>query len=279
MSANPQREHDWRLRWSQTRGILRLELRKNLLGRRSLLSYLIAFLPVPIFLVVAALPMDEWIEEGLGRAAQIYGTVFQTFILRAVIFFGCVAVFTNLFRGEVLDRSLHYYFLAPVRREVLVAGKYLSGLITTVLLFGAMVSLTYALIYVPFGWSRSAEYFFFGPGSGHLLSYLSITFLACLGYGSVFLILGLLFRNPILPAVAVFGWELIHFLLPPLLKKASVIHYLKGMLPMPMSEGPFAVLVEAPSVWVSLFGLILFTLAALTVSALWVRRMQIHYSD
>ena len=117
------------MRGSQMRAILRLELRKNLLGGRSVLSYLIAGLPVSMFVVIAALPMDEWIEDGVGRAAQIYSVVFQTFILRAVIFFGCVATFTNLFRGEVLDRSLHYYFLASVRREVLVVGKYLSGLI------------------------------------------------------------------------------------------------------------------------------------------------------
>ena len=44
----------------------------------------------------------------------------------------------NLFRGEVVDRSLHYYFLAPVRREVLVVGKYLSGLIATIALFTAV---------------------------------------------------------------------------------------------------------------------------------------------
>jgi ABC-type transport system involved in multi-copper enzyme maturation permease subunit len=41
----------------------------------------------------------------------------------------------NLFRGELVDRSLHYYFLSAVRRDVLVVGKYLSGLITSIVLF------------------------------------------------------------------------------------------------------------------------------------------------
>ena len=52
----------------------------------------------------------------------IYATVFQFFYLRLAIFFGCVGIFTNLFRGEMIDKSLHFYLLAPIRREVLVAG-------------------------------------------------------------------------------------------------------------------------------------------------------------
>lgn len=270
---------DWRLRGAQLLAVLRIELRRTLLGRRSWPTYLLASLPIPIFAIVAGLPLDEWVDDGLGRANQIYGFVFETFMLRAVIFFGCVAIFTSLFRGEVLDRSLHYYFLVPMKRQILVVGKYLSGLVATVLVFSMMVITTYLLLYVPFGRTASAEYFFGGPGLGHLLSYLSITFLACLGYGSVFLILGLVFRNPILPAVVVLGWEFIHFLLPPLLKKASVIHYLKGFLPLPMSEGPFAVLVEPPPGWVSLGGLLLFTLAVLAMAGWRIRRMEIRYTD
>ena len=47
----------------------------------------------------------------------------------------------NLFRGEMLDKTLHFWFLAPVRREVLLAGKYGAGLIASVVIFagGAML--------------------------------------------------------------------------------------------------------------------------------------------
>ena len=40
-----------------------------------------------------------------------------------------MGIFSNLFRGEMLEKTLHYYFLTPMRREMLVAGKYLAGLI------------------------------------------------------------------------------------------------------------------------------------------------------
>ena len=42
-------------------------------------------------------------------------------------------------------------------------------------------------------------YVFAGPGLGQLAAYLSVTALACLGYGSIFLALSLVFKNPILP--------------------------------------------------------------------------------
>ena len=57
------------------------------------------------------------------------------------MFFGCVGIFTNLFRGEMLDKSLHFYLLTPVRREILLAGKYLAGLLATVVIFTASVAL------------------------------------------------------------------------------------------------------------------------------------------
>src|SRR5450432_3171196 len=69
--------------------------------------------------------------------SKIFAGVFQFLYLRLFIFFGCLFVFMNLFRGEMLDKTLHFYFLAPLRREVLVVGKFLAGLTATVIVFCA----------------------------------------------------------------------------------------------------------------------------------------------
>ncbi len=45
----------------------------------------------------------------LNEDKLIFATVFQFFFLRLAIFFGCVGIFMNLFRGELIDKSLHYY--------------------------------------------------------------------------------------------------------------------------------------------------------------------------
>ena len=52
----------------------------------------------------------------------------------------------------------------------------------------------------------------------------------------VLLILGLLFRNPIMPTVAVLIWESILVFLPAILKKVSVIFYLESLCPV---QAPF----------------------------------------
>jgi ABC-type transport system involved in multi-copper enzyme maturation permease subunit len=214
-----------------------------------------------------------------GETPIIFANLFEGMILRTVVFFGCAWIFMNLFRGEVVDRSLHYYFLSPVKREVLVAGKYISGLVTSLVLFVTMSAICIFLLYLPVGYSGGMNYLFDGPGLNQALTYLGIIVLACIGYGAVFMVIGLFFRNPIIPAVILYGWEFINFLLPPMLKKLSVIHYLRSLMPVPIDEGPFAVGVEPTSAWVTVPGLILVTVAVLAMASFRIRQMEIKYGS
>ena len=195
------------------------------------------------------------------------------------MFLGSAAIFTTLFRGEILDRSFHYYLLTPVRREVLVTAKYLAGLASAFILFGLCTVICFVLLYLPFGMGQLVSDLTSGIAIEQLGQYLGITVLACMGYGSVFMATGLLFRNPLIPIVLIAGWEGIHFILPPALKIFSVIYYLKGLLPIPMDEGPLAVIVAPPPVWVSIVGM--FGLCLLTVLAtiFLLKRLEIKYTD
>lgn len=258
--------------------IMGLEIRKNFLSRRALLLYLIAGAPLVLLSMLALFPPSADEMENFSEFSQVYAAIYGGLILRTLVFFGCAWVFMNLFRGEVVDRSLHYYFLSPVRREVLVVGKYLSGLIATVVLFSITTVGSMSILYFGIFPTESKVFFTSGAGAGQMLSYLGITILACIGYGAVFLIIGLRFRNPIIPGLLLYGWEWINFLLPPLLKKISVIHYLQSLVPVPMSEGPFAVLVEPTPAWISVPSLILFTAVLLFLAGLQIRRMEISYA-
>jgi ABC-type transport system involved in multi-copper enzyme maturation permease subunit len=255
-----------------------LEIRKNFLSRRALLLYAAAALPLALLSLFAVFRMPDDDAGSFSGLSVAYAAIYGGLILRTLIFFGCAWVFMNLFRGEVVDRSLHYYFLAPVRREVLIAGKYLSGLIATVALFSITTVGSMLILYFSLYPSESARYFSEGAGAVHLLAYLGVTILACIGYGAVFLLVGLRFRNPIVPGLLLYGWEWINFLLPPLLKKISVIHYLHSLVPVPMSEGPFAVLVEPTPAWIAVPSLLLFTGVVLVLASLHIRRMEISYA-
>jgi ABC-type transport system involved in multi-copper enzyme maturation permease subunit len=269
----------WSLWLRQIRAIFRLEIEKNFLGRRSILLYLLALLPIlPLALLAPFTPPGrEW--QDFAQYSMIFAAFYGGLILRTVVFFGCAWIFMNLFRGEIVDRSLHFYFLSPVRREVLVVGKYFSGLVTSIVLFTGTTVISMLLLYFPHFYAESGRFFFDGPGLGQLLTYAGITILACIGYGAFFLVVGLFFRNPIIPALVLYGWEWLNFLLPPLLKKISVIHYLQSLTPVPMSEGPFAVVAEPTPAWIAVPSLVIVTILVLIAASYRIRHMEIRYGS
>lgn len=270
----------WKLWFRQIGAIFRSDLQKNFLGRRAILIYLLALLPLFPLLVLALfarqLPND-W--KDLNNLSFIYSLLYNGLLLRTVVFFGCAWIFMNLFRGEIVDRSLHYYFLSAVRREVLVVGKYFSGLVTSIVLFTFTTVVGMLLLYLPHSYTQSMRYFTEGQGLTQLLTYAGITILACIGYGAFFVVVGLFVRNPIIPAVLLYGWEWLNFLLPPLLKKISVIHYLNSLVPVPVSEGPFAVIAEPTPVWIAVPSMLGVTLLVLVLAALRIRHMEIRYGS
>lgn len=269
----------WALWLRQIGAIFRLEIEKNFLSRRSILIYLIAFLPLFPLTILALIrpPGDDW--RDFNQMSVIYAVLYNGLILRTVVFFGSAWIFMNLFRGELVDRSLHYYFLSAVRREVLVVGKYISGLVTSIVLFTGTTVVAMLLLYFPHFSSQSLRYFTEGRGLSQLLTYAGITILACIGYGAFFLIVGLFIRNPIIPAVLLYGWEWLNFLLPPLLKKISVIHYLNSLVPVPVSEGPFAVVAEPTPAWIAIPSMLVVTILVLILAAYRIRHMEIRYGS
>src|SRR6266496_3683384 len=269
----------WSLWLRQLRAVFRLEIEKNFLGRRAILIYLLALLPVlPLFVLTLFTPPGrEW--KDFNQYSIIYSVLYGGLILCTVVFFGCAWIFMNLFRGELVDRSLHYYFLSAVRRDVLILGKYLSGLVTSIVLFTGTTVISLLLLYLPHFYSESLRFFTEGAGFGQLLTYAGITILACIGYGAFFLVVGLFFRNPIIPALLLYGWEWINFLLPPLLKKVSVIHYLNSLTPVPLSEGPFAVVADPTPAWIAVPSLLGVTVLVLIIAAYRIRHMEIRYGS
>jgi len=268
----------WSLWLRQIAAIMRLDVKRNFFGKRAVLIYLLALMPIGLLSLMALIPPGfAW--DDFTQYPQRFSLIYNALILRTVVFFGCAWIFMNLFRGEIVDRSLHYYFLCALRREVLLTGKYLSGLVTSIILFTTVTVVSMFLLFFPHFFSPSVRFFLDGPGIGQLFSYAVITILACVGYGAFFMVVGLFFRNPIIPSLVLYGWEWINFLLPPLLKKISVIHYLNSLVPVPLSEGPFAVVAEPTPAWIAIPGLLIVTVLVLFVASRRIRRMEIRYGS
>jgi len=269
---------------TQILAVIRLELRKTFFSRRGAWIYFLALAPAALFTGHSLIQMQTHRPCDFGSDTNIFATTFQLFYLRLGIFFGCVGVFMNLFRGEVLDRSLHYYFLAPIRREVLLVGKFLTGVIATSVIFATSTLLQISGMYLHHGWRVVSDYLVNANGISHVISYLAATVLACVGYGSIFLASGVLFRNPLIPAGVILIWESINSFLPALLQKFSVIYYLKSLCPIqidPQAGSFLAVLAinaDPMPAYIAIPGVLLVAVLVLVVAALQVRRMEINYA-
>ncbi|MBK6426398.1 MAG: hypothetical protein IPF82_09460 [Blastocatellia bacterium] len=263
----------------QIRSIFRIELKRSLIGKRAILTWLLALMPVAIALGMALFPPSARRLADPDARTTAWALLFELLVLRAVIFFGCAWSFMNLFRGEIVDRSLHYSLLAAVRREVLVVGKYLAGVVAATLIYVPTVLLSIALTYLPMKAGDAWTALTTGGGFKAALLYLLVTFLACVGYGAVYMAMGLFFRNPVFPALLVYGWEFINFLLPPILKKLSIVHYLQSLAPVRVSEGPIAIIAEPTAWWISVPTLLILSAVLVGLSGWRLRHYEIRYGS
>jgi hypothetical protein len=224
-------------------------------------------------------PLVDFTEDRM-----VFAGIFQYFYLRLAVFFGCLGMFMYLFSGEMANRTLHYWFLVPARREVLLVGKYAAGLVASSAIFGGGALIAFAAMV----WPQDAvevEAYWNAGGMGHAFWYAAAAVLGCLGYGSVFLALGVWLRKPIIPAAVILAWETVNGILPHALQKLSILYYLQSICPVPApmdDEAPMLIrLLAAPAAPASRPMAIL-GLLALTALVLWfngraVRRMEISY--
>ena len=220
----------------------------------------------------------------LDEDRMIFAGIFQYFYLRLAIFFGCLGMFMYLFSGEMSNRTLHYWFLAPASREVLLAGKYAAGLIASAVIFGGGALVAFAAMVWPHDAVELQTYWNSG-GMSHAFWYAAAAALGCLGYGSVFLAIGVYLRRPIIPAAIILGWEGINGILPHALQKLSILYYLQSICPVPApiaADAPTLIrLLAAPAAPASrptaILGLLMLTALVLWFAGRAVRRMEISY--
>jgi ABC-type transport system involved in multi-copper enzyme maturation permease subunit len=264
-----------RLRRRQAWSIASAEIRRSLIGRRVLAGLLLVGMPIALMLLRAVF-MPESLRQSPTRAVTEFAEVFHFFILRFVVFFTNALIFVRLFRGEILEQTLHYALLAPVSRRLLVAAKYIGGLVTALTLLVPATVITYLLVFLPH--HDGLQLLLSTMTIRQLVAYLWMVLLASLAYGALFLLAGLYFKNPMVPAVLFLGWEALTPFLPPLLKYLSFVHYLASFSPVPVRLRAFALMAQPVPPWMAVLALLGAT-AGLVAAASWVaRRLEVSYA-
>ena len=269
----------WALWWLQAKRLTQIELRRNLFSWRASWIYFLAF--IPTLIISIHFIVDPHDPTSISDDTQMLASIVQLYYIRLGVFFGCLGIFSRLIRGEMIERSLHFYLLSPVRREVLLLSKFAAGSATALLLFVTATLANFALVYLPFG-AAGRDYLFNGPGIEQLEAYVLIIVLACLGYGAVFLLLSMMFKNPTPGALLFLGWEAINPVLPSMLQKFSVASYLRHLMPVNVAVKGFIALLtvetEPVAGWVATLGLLLLITAVLLYSCYRIRTLEIRYT-
>jgi ABC-type transport system involved in multi-copper enzyme maturation permease subunit len=251
---------------------LRIDLSRSLSGKRGIPLFILAALAPLLTLVIGHFQ----IAAQPGRLVTQYANLFRYFVLSGTLFFGAGWCFSNLIRGEVLEKSLHYFFLTPAPRDGITLGKYLTGVLATWLVFVPATIVSYVLLFAQ-GGPRAIEHLRSAAGIGALVAYAGITLLACAAYGALFLACGLIAKSPFIPIIGLWLFERASLFLPAILKRLTMIHYLDSLLPVPHSTGVFALLAEPEPLAIALLLPLALSAALIVVACRKVRRMEISY--
>src|SRR5258707_14148289 len=116
----------WSLWLRQLRAIFRLEIEKNFLGRRAILIYLLALLPILPLAILAPFtpPGREW--QDFTQYSMIYSIIYGGFIFWQGGFFCRAWFFFKLFFGGLVGGGFVFLFLGAPRAEGLGFGQLLS---------------------------------------------------------------------------------------------------------------------------------------------------------
>ena len=253
------------LRFPQTWAVVLYELKKAVAGRRWVAPSVLA--TAPLLLLAARVFLPGPGSENAEVLETVFARLFEAYMLRLGIFFACVAVFVQLFRRDVQERTLHGYLLVPVGRHRILLGKYVAGLIHVVFFFVPATAASYVLLFLPGGTAMLGGHFLGGGGLWRLAAYIALVCLATAGYGAVFIAVGTLARNPVVPVLLVLLFESVDAYLPAPLQSVSIVHSLTALSP--GSESGLA--------WTGVAGGCLLTLASLFLAARATKRAEVSY--
>lgn len=233
-----------------------LTIKGLLLSRKTLLLLLLC--SIPIILAFYWITTDSM--EGYVFFSDLVYLSFLFFIVVIIsLLYG-----TSCFNDEVTNNTLTYLISRPVHRVELAIYKYIGLVISATLVVLPPLIITFFIIALKAG--------DIGNNIGILSTYIGVIVLAVLGYGSIFLFFGLLFKRPMLISfIFMFVWETTLAGIPLLINQVTLRHYLESITYHAINLGETQNVVGAADMGWSIAIIFIYTSVFLTLSGITVR--------
>ena len=144
-----------------------------------------------------------------------------------------VSILVALFYGnamigdEVDSRTIIYYFTRPIPKYTIIIGKFVAYIASVFLII--IPPMLISLLIIASDKEMSSD---FAITVDTFAKQLGVILLGLIVYGSIFMFFGTSLKHPIISGLLLaFGWEKIMLIVPGLIRKFSVTHYLISAFP------------------------------------------------
>ena len=193
------------------RAMVTYSIRKLLTNRRWIVVLLLSVLVGAVMGYSGTLNADA-----LTNGSDLLNLLALSFILPIMaMIFGA-----SMIRNEIDDRSITQVIASPVDRRISYLGYYLALIIVLMVSLALVTGIGWAGYYLVSGIS--------GDAFGLLLAYLAVIMLGAVVYSSLFLVMGVVLRQPIyLGLIYAFIWEGFIGTFPGAIGNFTIMHQLR----------------------------------------------------
>jgi ABC-type transport system involved in multi-copper enzyme maturation permease subunit len=259
----------------QLAAIARAEFARARRERGFLVMVGLSLLPI-LTSVLRSVFLPDALSIDVGRATADLANVLAGFHLRVVVFFTCALAMVRPYRSEISAQTLHLSLLAPVRRDVLAAGKFLGSFgVVSVLLLSSTV-LTWTIRYLACGVEFGGGFILSSRGLAEIAAYLTAMLVAIIGYSALFFAVGVALPRPMLGIAGYLVFEGAAGFIAPA-QFFSVRQLARAFLPGPAPTGLSSLTRNPLAAPEAIAALAVALVVAAFVTVIAVRRMEISY--
>jgi len=201
--------------------IFEITFDQTIKSKKTIFMIILSFLPV-FLAFYYRLAHPSYISSPLLVLLHIM-LFFLLFVSMLVaLFYG-----TSIIGDEIDNKTITYLFTRPIPKYIIAIGKFIAYIIGVLLILIPPILISFLVILSD---SKMAGDFSYAVNT--FAVQLGVIILSLIVYGAVFMFFGSRLKHPIIAGMLLaFGWEKITIIVPGLIRKFSIVHYLISVFP------------------------------------------------